>query len=106
MHQGLIATLVLTMATVAVGQWTDHEAGSLAHGYDASAYESQRAVDAVAAPEERFNAESWTFQTYGSATFGDDAGELYLGRAGVGYHAWDDISVNLEVVTGGFRHQR
>lgn len=43
---------------------------------------------------------SWTFQAYGSASFGDDAGELYLGHIGFGYYLWDHISVNFEGVFG------
>lgn len=48
-----------------------------------------------------FKAGSWTFQAYGSVSFGDEAGEVYMAHVGGGYVLWDDISVNLEVVAGG-----
>ncbi len=51
---------------------------------------------------EPFVAGSWTMQAYGSATFGDNSGELYLAHVGFGYHLWDNISFNAEVVGGGF----
>lgn len=43
---------------------------------------------------------SWTFQTYGSVTVGDRAGDVYLAHTGIGYFLWDDISINFEGVGG------
>ncbi len=43
---------------------------------------------------------SWVFQTYGSAALGDTAGELYTGHVGVGYHFFDDVSVNVDLALG------
>ncbi len=44
--------------------------------------------------------ERFTFQAYGSGSFGDDAGELYTAHVGLGYLLRDDLSVNLEVIAG------
>ena len=49
-----------------------------------------------------FAAGSWAFHSYGAAVFGDDAGELYLGHAGIGFYVEDEIAVVFEVVGGGF----
>ena len=46
---------------------------------------------------------AWTFQTYGSAGFGDSKGEIYTAHAGFGYHFVDDLSINLEAIGGGAR---
>jgi len=43
---------------------------------------------------------TWSFQSYGSATLFNDKGDIYLGHVGVGYHIWDDISINFEVIGG------
>jgi len=44
---------------------------------------------------------TWTFQTYGSGTFGDyDHGQIYTFHIGGGYHFQDDLSVNLEAFGG------
>ena len=53
-----------------------------------------------ATPLAHLAAGSWSFQTYGSVTFGEDSGELYLAHAGFGYHPWDNISINAEMVGG------
>ena len=47
-----------------------------------------------------FAAGTWTFQTYGSASFGDENGEMYTGHIGVGYHVIDNLSMNFEAVAG------
>jgi hypothetical protein len=51
-----------------------------------------------------FSKGSWTFQTYGSAAFGDPGkGEMYTGHFGVGYYFQDDRSVNLELFGAAIR---
>lgn len=47
-----------------------------------------------------FAAGSWSFQTYGSVSVGDENGEMYTGHIGVGYYLWDNFSINLEAVGG------
>jgi len=55
----------------------------------------------VAAPSTApFAKGSWTWQVYGSATFGFDHGDIYLAHAGVGYYMQDNFSVNLEAIGG------
>ncbi len=39
---------------------------------------------------------TWTFQTYGSVTLFNRAGEIYSGHLGFGYYALDGVSINLE----------
>jgi len=58
--------------------------------------EKEAAVEASTA----FAAGTWSFQTYGSVTLGDDAGDLYLAHAGVGYYFIDNLSINFEGVGG------
>lgn len=53
-----------------------------------------------AAAGDAFAQGSWTLHSYGSAAFGDEAGEVYAGHVGVGYHFFDGVSVNLELVGG------
>jgi hypothetical protein len=60
------------------------------------------AADMQEPVSEPFAAGSWTMQAYGSATFGGDAGELYLAHVGFGYHIWDNFSFNAEMFGGGF----
>ncbi len=45
-----------------------------------------------------FEAGTWTFQTYGSAAFGDENGEIYTGRIGFGYYVFDGVSLSLEAL--------
>lgn len=45
----------------------------------------------------------WMFQAYGSASLGNDKGEIYLAHVGFGYFVYDGLSINLEAVGGGFR---
>lgn len=53
------------------------------------------------APDRPFAEGTWTFQTYGSGTWGDsDKGEIYTAHIGVGYHFVDDLSINLEAIGG------
>lgn len=47
-----------------------------------------------------FQQGSWSLQIYGSGTFGDDAGDIYLAHVGVGYYIWDNISFNFEGILG------
>ena len=54
----------------------------------------------LANPRVDFIAGTWTFQTYGSAAFGDENGEIYAGHIGAGYHPWDNVSINLEAFGG------
>jgi hypothetical protein len=48
-----------------------------------------------------FDAGSWIFQTYGSASINDNDGVLYLSHTGAGYFVVDNLSLNLELVAGG-----
>lgn len=59
----------------------------------------------AAGPAAPFAQGSLTFQTYGSASLGDQAGDIYLGHAGVGYFVFDKISLNLEAVGGAVDSQ-
>lgn len=43
---------------------------------------------------------TWTAQTYGSATFSGEAGGLFTGHIGGGYHFKDDLSINFELIAG------
>jgi hypothetical protein len=52
------------------------------------------------ASDDPFGQGNWVFQTYGSGGFGDEAGELYSGHIGVGYHFLDDVSVNVDLMFG------
>ena len=47
-----------------------------------------------------FSAGTWTVVTYGSASFGDENGEIYAAHIGMGYHPWDNISINVEAFGG------
>ena len=49
---------------------------------------------------------TWTVQTYGSATLGNDEGRLYLSHVGGGYFVLDGLSVNLEGVFGAVDSER
>jgi hypothetical protein len=56
-----------------------------------------------AAPGE-FEEGAWTFQTYGSAIFGDSGkGEMYLAHVGFGKYIRDDVSLNLDLFGGYIR---
>lgn len=90
--------VVTTTATLAGAD--DWLAGNRAI-LEASISPTAAAIGAPIAPEP-FAASSWTMQAYGSATFGDDASELYLAHMGFGYHIWDNFSFNVELVGGGF----
>ena len=49
------------------------------------------------APYTDFAEGTWTFQTYGTAAFGDSGkGDMYTGHMGAGYHVRDNVSINLE----------
>lgn len=61
---------------------------------------ADEAGEAKAAKAAKFLQGSWSFQAYGSATFGDDAGELYLAHAGVSYFLFDNFSVSFEGIGG------
>jgi hypothetical protein len=52
---------------------------------------------------EDFARHSWSFQTYGSVSFGSRTGRLYLAHMGLGYFLLDGFSINLEAVGGGVR---
>ncbi len=43
---------------------------------------------------------SWTFQTYGSAALGEGAGRVYAAHTGVGYFICENLSLNVELITG------
>lgn len=47
-----------------------------------------------------FQQGSWSLQMYGSGTFGDDSGDMYLVHVGIGYYLCDNISVNFEGIFG------
>ncbi len=51
--------------------------------------------------DDPFDKGSWTFQTYGSTTFGDDdKGFLHSAHVGFGYYFRDNLSINVEGVGG------
>lgn len=47
-----------------------------------------------------FARDSWTFQSYGSVTMGEDAGWMYQGHIGAGYYVFEGVSFNFEAVAG------
>jgi hypothetical protein len=55
---------------------------------------------APATPKPPFSQDTWSFQTYGTASFGDGAnqGEVWTLHVGAGYFLRDGFSVNLEGV--------
>lgn len=61
---------------------------------------ADEAGEAKAAKAANFLQGSWSFQAYGSATVGDDAGELYLAHAGLSYFLFDNFSVSFEGLGG------
>ncbi len=92
-----IAVLLLVVATGASAQDT----GSSLTLMEAAAFAVSAQTGSSGEPSvSPFGAGTWSFQTYGSATFGDDAGELYLAHVGVGYHFIDALSLNFEAVGG------
>ena len=75
-----------------------HASHSSADGEDPSAKSQSIELSLVSPPVmgSDFAQGTWTLQTYGSVAFADESGEIYAGHIGVGYHIWDDFSINLE----------
>jgi len=44
--------------------------------------------------------QAWTIQVYGSASLGNNAGDIYTAHLGLGYYINDRISINLEALVG------
>ena len=61
---------------------------------------AERKSDSKVAESTPFSKGTWHWQAYGSASFGDNAGELYDAHAGVGYFFRDSWSVNLTALGG------
>jgi hypothetical protein len=49
-------------------------------------------------PGDPFAKGAWIWMLYGGGSFGDEAGEVYNARLGVGYHLLDNLSFNFEGV--------
>jgi lipid A 3-O-deacylase len=66
------------------------------------------APDAIVVPEgaPAFGPGTWTVQSYGSATLGNDEGRLFLSHVGGGYFIVDGLSLNLEGVFGTVDSER
>lgn len=73
-------------------------------GDDTSASASESTLPESSTSPAEFSAGSWTFNTYGSAIFGDSGkGEMYLAHVGAGYYLGDYASLNIEVFGGYVR---
>lgn len=53
---------------------------------------------ATAADDDPFEQGDWIWTMYGGGSWGDEAGDVYTLRLGVGYHLLDNVSFNFEAV--------
>jgi lipid A 3-O-deacylase len=100
----------LALAPVAYGQTGTYDPNRPANNdlltqYDATRDTPSLPPDAAPADLPPYAKGTWAFQTYASATVGEDDGALYLGHFGAGYFVLDGLSLNFEVVFGVARAQ-
>ncbi len=57
------------------------------------------------APADPYTRGRWSLQLTGSATFGEERGDLYLAHFGVGYFFADTLSINFEGIAGRLEPQ-
>ena len=100
MTRTLIAVLALVMLWSTIAQADEPQFDTSLRLSLAEPPTAGDEADAATPASGLFLQGTWTFTAYGSATFGDDAGELYLKHMGVGYHLWDYISINVEYISG------
>ncbi len=99
--QSILALLVVTALTHAAAAQTPTPLPA-AESYVTTLSLQNAEADSAAAVQsgKAFAQGTWTFQAYGSATLLHNDGDLYLAHVGVGYHIWDDFSINLEGIGG------
>jgi hypothetical protein len=92
----LICACSIARAAAAEGEPRSREFAD--QGEEVSLDWSAGAISISLARAEPFRESSWFATFMPAASIGDNAGEIYMARAGVGYYFCDDWSINLEAV--------